>query len=171
MIWKTITAYPAYEVSDIGRVRLSVGTHKSKAGFEPKQEPDTKGYLRVALYCGGTRRYLSVHRLVAEAFLPNPLALPTVNHKHEPKTNNSVDNLEWSSYKRQMIHAQQTGLRSVRGYSYKPGNLKKPWRVQLEMGGRANREVIYRESFTTEEEAKTARAKVELHYQNLEVIT
>lgn len=40
-------------------------------------------------------RSLSVHRLVAEAFIPNPMSLPIVNHKDENKVNNSVDNLEW----------------------------------------------------------------------------
>ena len=53
-----------------------------------------------------------VHRLVVECYLPNPLSLDTINHKDGNKTNNSVDNLEWMSYRDNLIHAINTGLRS-----------------------------------------------------------
>ncbi len=167
--WKPILEYPAYSVSNMGRVRLDIDRHKSKAGFEPQQEPDVKGYMRVALCNGGNhRRYVSVHRLVAKAFLPNPLNLPTVNHKNGIKWWNMVDNLEWSSYNRQMYHAQQTGLRAVKGYYYRGG--PKPWRAQIEMGGRKHRKNISLGDFPTESEARVARIEAELKFQNMEVI-
>lgn len=53
-----------------------------------------KGYLRVGLYQDGVRKYFLVHRLVAEAFIPNPKNLPVINHLDEDKTNNDVSNLE-----------------------------------------------------------------------------
>jgi hypothetical protein len=51
------------------------------------------GYKIVCL-CNGTKHYLRVHRLVAEAFIPNPESYPIINHKDENKANNCVDNLE-----------------------------------------------------------------------------
>jgi len=55
------------------------------------------GYPMVVLINNGIRNYQYVHRLVAEAFLPNPNKLPLVNHKDENKENNNVENLEWCS--------------------------------------------------------------------------
>ena len=59
-------------------------------------EETKKGYLRVDLYDeNGKRKHFKVHRLVAEAFIPNPDGKPQVNHKDGNKHNNSVTNLEW----------------------------------------------------------------------------
>ena len=55
----------------------------------------SKGYQRVSLCKGRFLRIASVHRLVAEAFIPNEANLPQINHKDENKLNNHVDNLEW----------------------------------------------------------------------------
>ena len=57
------------------------------------------GYYRVILCVSGKRKYASVHRLVADAFIPNPDDKPQVNHKDEVKTNNTVENLEWVTRK------------------------------------------------------------------------
>lgn len=88
---KEIINYPGYYVDDSGKV------YSRKYGDlrELKQYPKTHGYLYVALSRNGKKDYLRVHRLVAEAFIPNPDNLPEVNHKDEDKTNNKVDNLEW----------------------------------------------------------------------------
>lgn len=56
------------------------------------------GYLHICLYKNNKQKSFYVHRLVAEAFLPNPDNLPCVNHKDEDKTNNNVKNLEWCSF-------------------------------------------------------------------------
>ena len=67
------------------------------------------------LHKDGRSKVVQVHRLVAEAFIPNPLCLPTVNHKDGNKRNNSVSNLEWASYSANNVHAIQNNLRKPRG--------------------------------------------------------
>lgn len=92
--WKPIAGYEGiYEVSDQGRVK------SLKFGKEMILKPikETGGYLRVNLFKEGNRKQTNIHRLVAEAFIPNPNNLETVNHKDEVKTNNVVSNLEWMS--------------------------------------------------------------------------
>ena len=59
----------------------------------------SNGYLMVTLSKNGKRYYKTIHRLVANEFLPNPQNLPCINHKDETKTNNNVCNLEWCTYK------------------------------------------------------------------------
>ena len=94
--WKAIAGYEEiYEVSDLGRVR------SLKYGKERILKPlkTTRGYLQVCLRKDGHTKRLLVHRLVADAFIPNPNNLDTVNHKDEVKTNNVASNLEWMSQK------------------------------------------------------------------------
>lgn len=92
--WKSIAGYERlYEVSDKGLVR-SLKCGKKKI-LSPGQ--NGRGYLYVQLCKDGIRKNMFVHRLVASAFIPNPLNLETVNHKNEDKHNNNVSNLEWMS--------------------------------------------------------------------------
>lgn len=92
--WKAIVGYEGlYEVSDQGRVK-SLRCGKEKL-LKPRKV--TGGYLQVTLCKEGRGKEMLVHRLVAEAFIPNPNNLETVNHKDEMKTNNAVSNLEWMS--------------------------------------------------------------------------
>ena len=95
-IWKDIEGYDGlYQVSDKGRVK-SVKFGKEKI-LKPGRDKD--GYLLVILSKNGERNTYRVHRLVAQAFLPNPNDLPQINHKDEVKTNNSVQNIEWCDQK------------------------------------------------------------------------
>ena len=96
-IWKDKKYYEGhYQVSNFGRVK------SIKFGKERilKLRTDKKtGYLHVVLCKDGKVKEFTVHRLVAEAFLPNPHNYPCVNHKDENKLNNSVSNLEWCTHK------------------------------------------------------------------------
>lgn len=93
--WRSIKEYNGtYEVSSLGRVRR---VHKDPRVEKYKYlSPDyVKGYARVVLFNKGIGKRFLVHRLVANAFIPNPYKLPQVNHKDENHCNNVVDNLEW----------------------------------------------------------------------------
>lgn len=74
-----------------------VWSYKNKRFLRPQANRD--GYLRVGLYKDGKSKKYSIHRLVAEAYIPNPDNLPQVNHKDENKTNNCLQNLEWCNCK------------------------------------------------------------------------
>lgn len=92
IIWKPVRGYETiYEVSNTGLVR---SLHR-KDGLILKPITSIHGYLRVPLSKNGHERRLFVHRLVAEAFIPNPEGKPQVNHINEIKSDNSVENLEW----------------------------------------------------------------------------
>ena len=82
------------------------------------------GYLVVCFNRNGVKKNLRVHRLVAQAFIPNPLNYPIVNHKDECKTNNAVDNLEWCDVK----YNDNYGTRNER-LSQKLSGRPHPWSV------------------------------------------
>ena len=124
--WRPIKGYEGiYEVSNLGRVRSldriimkpnprnGVIQSFSKKGTIKKQVLINSGYLKVMLSAGRKTKNLTVHRLVAEAFLPNPDKLPQVNHKDEDKTNNCVSNLEWCSEKYNTYYGAHTQTRAV----------------------------------------------------------
>ena len=92
--WKAIPGYEGlYEVSNKGNVR------NVRRNTLLRLTKTNKGYIQVGLSKNGILTVLKVHRLVAQAFLPNPDNLPMINHKDEDKTNNRVENLEWCTAK------------------------------------------------------------------------
>lgn len=106
--WRDAVGWEYYRVSSIGRVMSKERKvrHVSKNGKEsfivvrPKiLHPHISkrfGYAEISLYDGINReKKVKVHRLVAEAFIPNPANLPQVNHKNEVRNDNRVENLEW----------------------------------------------------------------------------
>lgn len=94
-IWKDIPSFEGlYQVSTFGNVR-SLNYQRSGKIREMKKGKDRDGYLQVTLCKEGRPKTFKIHRLVASAFVPNPLGFPVINHKDEDKTNNCVWNLEW----------------------------------------------------------------------------
>ena len=115
-IWKDVEGYCGkYRISNMGRVMaMWRGNQYTEKNGEPhilKPSIHKQGYLKVALTYKGKRKISFIHRLVAEAFLPNPDNLPQVNHKNEVKDYNMVwvnedgsidynkSNLEWCDAK------------------------------------------------------------------------
>ena len=97
-IWKDITGYDGvYQVSDMGRVKRLIGYRCRKERIL-KTFDNGNGYPFVVLCKDGVSKEYYVHRLVAEAFLPNPNNLPCVNHINEVKTDNRSENLEYCDH-------------------------------------------------------------------------
>lgn len=93
-VWKDVVGYEGrYQVSNLGRVK-SLPRYKTN-GCMRKLLLDKYGYRVVRLTINKVGKTIKVHRLVAEAFLPNEFQLRDVNHKNEIKTDNRVENLEW----------------------------------------------------------------------------
>lgn len=97
-----------YSVFEDGRVWSDKGFRFMK--IQKQQKKNGKFYLYVKLCKDGRVKKHYVHRLVAEAFIPNPESKPTVNHKDGNSENNEVGNLEWSTMQEQVDHAWATKL-------------------------------------------------------------
>lgn len=116
-IWKPVVGFEgAYEVSNTGKVRsldrYVNAKNNSKtfiSGIIRKPQKNHKGYLSVVLSKHCTSYTKLIHRLVAEAFIPNPKNLPQVNHIDTDKTNNNVSNLEWVTGLENIRHAFANG--------------------------------------------------------------
>lgn len=110
-VWKPIKDYEGlYEVSNLGNVR-SLPRNNTK-GKILKQSKQTQGYKFVYLCKNGKNKKYTVHRLVAEAFIPNPNNYPNVNHKipvNKEVCINSVDNLEWCTQSHNIKEAFRIG--------------------------------------------------------------
>lgn len=101
-----IAGFEIYDVSENGIV-VNTKTNKVLKPYVSK-----RGYYRVKLYTvEHSAKMFQVHRLVAQAFIPNPNNLPEVNHIDGNKLNNCVDNLEWCTAKDNTKHAYENGLR------------------------------------------------------------
>jgi hypothetical protein len=117
-IWKKIKDYPNYEVNNIGQVKSiercivqSNGeVHKLKEKY--LKLSNRGGYYRVCLTNGNGEKgnWKSVHRLVAECFIPNPENKPIINHINGIPTDNNINNLEWCTHQENSLHAHRTGL-------------------------------------------------------------
>ncbi len=95
-----------YAVSDHGGV-YALKDGKVRRQLRPGK--NSSGYLGVVLARGGSKRWVSVHRLVASAFVPNPEGLPIVNHIDGDRLNNNASNLEWCTAKQNTQHARDAG--------------------------------------------------------------
>lgn len=108
--WKPIRDAPDYDVSSNGEI------YSHKRNIVMKVQTDGWGYLRVSLLNNGHKITKSVHRLVADAFIKNPLNKPEINHIDGNKLNNRIDNLEWVTRSENEIHAFKTKLNDRSSY-------------------------------------------------------
>jgi hypothetical protein len=110
-LWRVVSGYPDYAVSNMGRVKRltrACGTHVGRILKPQKRGGDgpEHRYLYVDLFAEKKSRSCAIHRLVAEAFIPHESNLPEVNHKNPLKRfDNSVGNLEWATFEENTQHA------------------------------------------------------------------
>ena len=97
-IWKDIKDYPNYMVSNLGRVK-SLSNNFSRKEKILKNGKNNVGYLLVGLCKNGKVKNYLIHRLVAEAFLPNPENKPCIDHINTDRTDNRICNLRWVTSK------------------------------------------------------------------------
>jgi len=152
-IWKNIPGYEeTHQVSNFGRVK------KKDNGILIKNRLNEKGYLIINLTLKSKSKTFKVHRLVALAFLPNPLNKNQVNHKDYNKNNNHLENLEWVSHRENSCHAVKKNEKSSSKYlgvCFRKNTNK--WVSSI----RYQKKSIHLGYFKTEEEAYEARKKFE----------
>lgn len=142
-IWCDISDYKGlYQVSTLGRVRsldriiYDQGRHWFQNGKILKASSQKSGYLFVTLSKAGKAKQYRVHRLVAQAFIPNPSKLPQVNHKDEDVTNNKVENLEWCTAKYNLNYGNhnQNVAKTLKQHKYQ--------KIAIENGRKASTPVL-----------------------------
>lgn len=119
-IWKDIKDYEGlYQVSNLGRIK-SLGrymkNHSKKQWIEEKiltPQLNQGGYMVVGLCKNGKRKVHRIHRIIAEAFIPNSENKPYINHINGIKTDNTITNLEWCTNSENVQHGWDTGLHVV----------------------------------------------------------
>jgi len=117
-IWKTVVGYEGlYDVGSFGNIKsYYVGKDILRKSI------DSNGYFVIGLTKNRNRNQFKVHRIVAEAFIPNPENKPCVNHIDNNRSNNHVENLEWCTHKENTQHALKQG-RMVDMTKIRPGML------------------------------------------------
>lgn len=135
--WKDINGYEGlYQISSFGNVKslnrvVDRGFSKLPLKGKILKPNNNGGYLYVILSKHCVTKTAFIHKLVAEAFIPNPDNLPCVNHKDENSQNNYVDNLEWCTY---------SYNNSYNGLAKKKGKLKQKTVLQYDLNGSFIRE-------------------------------
>lgn len=114
---KKITGFD-YKISDTGKL-FSICSNK----FRKLSSKSNCGYLRIDLYKNSKVSYHSIHRLVAQAFLPNPKKYKVVNHIDGNKLNNCVNNLQWTTQSKNCEHRSRV-LGKVTGETHGMAKLK-----------------------------------------------
>jgi hypothetical protein len=145
--WRDVPSFMGVlQASNMGRIKRLPRYRNTKNGGRAymlekilAQTISTYGYYKICISIDNKVHHLSVHRLIAEAFVPNPNIQHQINHINGIKTDNSIENLEWVSLTENIRHAHATGLSAVQPkgeanklskklYQYDlNGNLIKEW--------------------------------------------
>jgi hypothetical protein len=150
-----IHTHPNYTISSDGKVR-NIKSNKYLA-----YSVNQSGYPQANLWKNNSPTRVVIHRLIAQAFIPNPLNHPCINHIDGNKTNNTVSNLEWCTYSQNNQHAVDTGLRKPPHLGKKIGKssqyryvtkYRNKWRIKVKHKGK----VISQSTHNTEREAALA---------------
>ena len=146
-LYRMIEGYEKYEISNFGNVR------NKKTGKVLSPSVNGKGYYNVDFYNNGTRKNHKVHRLVAEAFIPNHDNKACVDHIDNNKLNNHVENLRWATISENGMNRKMSknNSSSVKGIYFH--RRSKKWEVQITI----NKVRIYLGRYHTLEEAKAVR--------------
>lgn len=137
--WSPVIGYEGlYEVSNEGNVKSLNYRHTGREKLL-KPQTDKDGYLYVALCKDGKVKVKKIHRLVAQAFIPNPNGFTEVNHKDENPANDNVSNIEWCDRKYNNNYGTRTQrvteARSKKVYQYSlNGELVAIWSSTREVG-------------------------------------
>lgn len=103
-----------YSATEDGRIF----SHLHGKTREKKQVKDNNGYMRISMYYSGLIKHATVHSLIMKTFVGDkPFEKATINHIDGNKSNNSLSNLEYCTYKENHAHAIKTGLRNTVGES------------------------------------------------------
>ena len=119
--WRVISGFPKYAISNYGNIKSLYWQNNINGKLYPREKLLTPikrkdGYMKVNLYNDkhkgrGQGQECLVHKLVAQAFIPNPKNLSEVNHKDGNKENNKVGNLEWCTRRENVLHSYRLGLK------------------------------------------------------------
>ena len=117
-IWKKIIDFPNYEISSHGKLKNITTNYMLSEIYKA-------GYVKAVLYKDGKSSDKYVHCLVAQAFIPNPNNLPTVNHIDFDKKHNKIENLEWATHRQQQLHNQKKTTKKKEITN----NMRKVWQI------------------------------------------
>ena len=124
--WRQVKGYEGYyEVSNLGRVKrtgnkVKRGNHILTVPIRIMKPLDNgKGYLRVKLTMKNKSRRVMLHRIIADAFIPNPESKPNINHINHDRKDNRIENLEWCTQSENVIHAVKAGRWTQGGHNKK----------------------------------------------------
>lgn len=114
--WREIPSLEGYYASNSGRIKSTRQRRFQNIGEHILvQNTNHKGYKRVRVMQDGKAKTMHVHRLVAEAFIPNPENKPQVNHIDFNRKNNSVNNLEWVTGRENCSHSSMNYSKAKKG--------------------------------------------------------